>query len=121
MPPQPEPQFKLPPSAIVSSFTMPAPPPLPPLQEELQYVNIMQKLVENMAPAYIEKFGLCKCQRCLEDVKALALTNLGPKYTVFPVSERIPMLTVYERRYNSLVATELTKACVVVKDNPRHN
>lgn len=114
-------QFKLPASAIVSSFTIPEPPPLPPLQEELQFVNVMQKLVETMAPRYIEKFGLCSCPRCLEDVKALALTNLGPKYTVFPASERIPMLTVYERRYASLVATELTKACTIVKDNPRHS
>lgn len=116
----PQPQFKLPASAIVSSFTIPEPPPLPPLDEELNFVNVMQMLVESMAPRYVEKFGLCGCPRCLEDVKALALTNLGPKYTVFRASERVPMLTVYEKRYASQVAAELTKACDVVKANPRH-
>lgn len=118
--PAPQPQFKLPASAIVSSFTIPEPPPLPPLDEELNFVNVMQMLVESMAPRYVEKFGLCSCPRCLEDVKALALTNLGPKYTVFRASERVPMLTVYEKRYASQVAAELTKACNVVKANPRH-
>ncbi len=122
IPPRPEPApFKLPASAIVSSFSIPEAPPVPPLQEELQYVNIMQKLVESMAQDYIEKLGVCRCLRCQEDVKALALTNLGPKYTVFPASERIPMLTLYERRYASVVAAELTKACAIVKANPRHN
>ena len=121
LPVQPEqPQFKLPASAIVSSFTIPEPPPLPPLDEELSFVNVMQMLVDSMAPRYIENFGLCSCTRCLEDVKALALTNLGPKYTVFRASERVPMLTVYEKRYASQVAAELTKACNVVKANPRH-
>ncbi len=120
IPPQPEPHFNLSSSAIMSSFTIPEPPPLPPMQEELTFVNIMQMLVENMAPRYVEKLGLCSCTRCLEDVKALALTNLRPRYTVFPVSERVPMMTLYERRYSSLVATELTKACYIVKANPRH-
>lgn len=93
---------------------------MPPMQEELTFINIMQMLVENMAPRYVEKLGLCSCTRCLEDVKALALTNLRPRYTVFPASERVPMMTLYERRYSSLVATELTKACYIVKANPRH-
>lgn len=120
IPPPPEPHFNLSSSAIMSSFTIPEPPPLPPMQEELTFINIMQMLVENMAPRYVEKLGLCSCTRCLEDVKALALTNLRPRYTVFPVSERVPMMTLYERRYSSLVATELTKACYIVKANPRH-
>lgn len=117
---EPEPRFNLASSAIISSFTIPEPPPLPPLQEELTFVNIMQILVDNMAADYVKKMGLCGCTRCLEDVKALALTNLRPRYTVFPVSERVPMMTLYERRYRSLVAAELTKACCVVKANPRH-
>ena len=120
IPPQPEPHFNLSSSAIMSSFTIPEPPPLPPMQEELTFINIMQMLVENMAPRYVEKLGLCSCTRCLEDVKALALTNLRPRYTVFPASEQVPMMTLYERRYSSLVATELTKACYIVKANPRH-
>ena len=120
IPPPPEPHFNLSSSAIMSSFTIPEPPPLPPMQEELTFINIMQMLVENMAPRYVEKLGLCSCTRCLEDVKALALTNLRPRYTVFPASERVPMMTLYERRYSSLVATELTKACYIVKANPRH-
>ena len=30
------------------------------------------------------------------------------------------MLTVYESRYNSTIFAQLTRACKVVMDNPRH-
>ena len=30
------------------------------------------------------------------------------------------MLTVYESRYNSTIFAQLTRACKIVMDNPRH-
>ncbi len=84
------------------------------------YLNIMQTLVESMAPRYIKMFDVCPCSRCNADVKALTLTNLTPKYAVFHKNERVPMLTVYENRYGSLISAQLTKACSIVKTNPHH-
>ena len=103
----------------------PAAPPAPaapePPQEEPAYVNVMQALVEEKAPNYIKKFGLCSCKHCEADVKALTLTNLVPKYVVLSKRDRIPMLTVYEGRYNSTIFAQLTRACKVVMDHPHHN
>ncbi len=96
------------------------PAPTPQSGSDLLYVNIMQTMVESMAPRYIKMFGVCKCARCAADVKALTLTNLRPRYAVFHRRERIPMLTVYENRYGSTIAAELTKACGIVKMNPHH-
>ncbi len=96
------------------------PAPTPQSGSDLLYVNIMQTIVESMAPRYIKRFGVCKCSRCAADVKALTLTNLAPKYAVFHRRDRIPMLTVYENRYGSLIAAQLTKACSIVKINPHH-
>jgi len=96
------------------------PAPTPQSGSDLLYVNIMQTIVESMAPRYIKMFGVCKCSRCAADVKALTLTNLAPKYAVFHRRDRIPMLTVYENRYGSLIAAQLTKACSIVKINPHH-
>ena len=97
------------------------PPPAPAEDEDISYINIMQVLVEEKAPAYIKKFGLCSCKQCEADVKALTLTNLVPKYVVLSKLDRIPMLTVYEGRFNSTVFAQLTRACKVVMDHPHHN
>ena len=97
------------------------PPPAPAEDEDISYINIMQVLVEEKAPAYIKKFGLCTCKQCEADVKALTLTNLVPKYVVLSRLDRIPMLTVYEGRFNSTVFAQLTRACKVVMDHPHHH
>ena len=60
------------------------------------------------------------CARCAADVKALTLTNLQPSYIVRRRAEAHAMLTVYETRYNSTIFAQLTRACKVVMDNPRH-
>ena len=76
--------------------------------------------MEEKAPRYIQMFGLCPCPRCMADVKALTLTNLQPSYIVRRRAEAHAMLTVYESRYNSTIFAQLTRACKIVMDNPRH-
>ena len=84
-------------------------------------LNVMEKLVEEKTPRYIKMFGLCECERCAADVKALTLTYLQPAYIVRRRAEAHAMLTVYESRYNSTIFAQLTRACKVVMDSPRHD
>jgi hypothetical protein len=115
--PMPEPE----PAPEPEPVPDPAPAPMPePSPDDLVIVNIMESLVEAKAPRYISMFGLCPCERCTADVKALTLTNLQPAYVVLPRSEVGAMLTVYESRYNSTVFAQLTRSCKVVMDKPRH-
>ena len=99
----------------------PAPTPEPPEEEDVTYTNVMQVLVEEKAPRYIQKFGLCTCKHCAADVKALTLSNLVPKYVVLSKMDRIPMLTVYEGRFSSTIFAQLTRACKIVMDHPHHS
>ena len=87
---------------------------------DLGYVNVMQILVEEKAPKYIKMFGLCPCQRCAIDVKAIALNNLMPKYVVMGKGETVPRLSVYEGRYDAEITMQILRACNMVKDTPRH-
>ncbi len=91
-----------------------------PNDEDITYFNVMQALVEEKAPRYIQMFGLCSCLRCATDVKALALNHLQPKYVTMHHTDTIPMLTVYESRYSAAIFAQLTHACKVVMDHPRH-
>jgi len=117
--PEPEPI----PEPIPDPEPQPAPEPEPPQldPEEPLVLNIMEHLVEKKAPRYIEMFGLCPCKRCAADVRALTLTNLQPAYIVVKRAEVDAMLTVYESRFNSTIYAQLTRACKLVMDNPRHD
>ena len=128
--PEPEPEPAPEPAPAAASEPEPAPAPKPepkpapkpaaPDPDELLVINIMEHLVEEKAPRYIRMFGLCPCERCAADVRALTLTNLQPSYIVRRRAEAHAMLTVYESRYNSTIFAQLTRACKVVMDNPRH-
>lgn len=91
-----------------------------PLPGDLVYVNIMQALVEEKAEKYIQMFGLCPCSRCQADVKAIALSNLPPKYMVMPKGAFVPMLTVYDRQFGTALTAHIIAACRKVMDDPRH-
>lgn len=83
-------------------------------------VNVMQILVEESAPRYLEMFHVCPCSRCVADVKALALTQLPAKYVVLEESKKDSMLSFYRYSYQSLITIELTKACSAVIQSPHH-
>lgn len=84
------------------------------------YINVMQVLVEEKAPKYVEMFGLCTCKRCMEDVKAYTLNHLPPKYVVLEPGDRVPRLTVYEGKFSSDITAQLLQACKVVMETPHH-
>ena len=83
-------------------------------------LNVMETLVDMMALEYMEKFKICTCDRCLADVKALALTKLAGKYVVVDKSAVQPMINFYEKKYRSDIIVELTKACITIDENPHH-
>lgn len=114
--PEPEPVPQPQPEPKPASKPAPAPDP-----NELVVMNVMEALVEEKAPRYIRMFGLCTCERCAADVKALTLTYLQPAYIVRRRAEAHAMLTVYESRYNSTIFAQLTRACKIVMDSPRHD
>lgn len=118
--PEPEPE----PEPVPEPEPEPVPAvPAPVLEEPKHpgYINVMQVLVEEKAEKYIKLFGLCTCDRCKEDVKALALNHLPPKYVVIDEHERIPKLTFYEGKYSSDITAQLLQACKAVMNTPHHN
>lgn len=91
-----------------------------PVTENVDYINVVQALVEEKAPKYMDMLGVCHFPRCIADVKALALSNLPPKYIVVPKSQSSPMLTVYESKYSAAITVQLLAACKTVIEHPRH-
>lgn len=92
-----------------------------PGEEEVTYLNVMQALVEDNADRYIRMSGTCNCPRCRIDVIALTLSKLPSKYVVVQKSDAIPMLTVYQNRYSTVLISQLMSACEMVRAHPRHS
>ena len=124
--PEPAPQAAAEPEPVPQPAVEPEPQPAPAFPEHLLptslgYMNVMQVLVEEKAPKYIKMFGLCSCDRCLEDVKALTLNSLPPKYVVVERGDMIPRLTVYESKFSSDITSQLLQACKLVMERPHHD
>lgn len=141
--PQPAPQPEPAPQPAPEPQPEPAPAPEPPVAQqeapaamedvsELHfheplipdnpgYINVMQALVEEKAPKYVQMFGLCQCERCMADVKAYTLNHLPSKYVVLEQGDLIPRLTVYEGKFVSDITAQLLQACKVVMERPHHS
>lgn len=99
------------------------------LEEELQkkttnyhMINVMEQILHRMnLPHHMELYGVCMCSRCQSDVLALILTRLPAKYVVVDESVTAPIIGFYESKFRVRILTEVIKACIDVKDNPRHN
>ncbi|MCM0649920.1 late competence development ComFB family protein [Clostridium swellfunianum] len=83
--------------------------------------NYMEVVIDEIMPAMIAKENeICKCEKCLLDIKAIALNSLAPKYIVSDIGE------IY-RRYDELgkqleidAVEAVMGALELVKKHPKH-
>lgn len=88
--------------------------------QNYRFVNVMEYIVKDLVIDYMKKFDMCTCERCVVDTMALALTYCHAKYIVVDSHTVSPLLNYYSNKYLGDVTVELTKACIKIKDNPRH-
>lgn len=81
--------------------------------------NITEKMVYNKLDATLNKMSCCKCERCKEDIVAIALNNLKPKYVVSSKDDIKEKLHEFDDMGRE-VTTEIIKAVLIVRKNPRH-
>ena len=91
-------------------------------EEECHIENVMENIISRTdLKKYMDEYGVCKCSRCCADVKALILTRLPSKYVVVQKDSVAPMIGFYENKFRVMILTEILKACMQVKEKPRHN
>lgn len=89
-------------------------------EERFTYVNVLEEIVKERVESYMRKFGVCTCPRCVADTIALTLNGLTPKYVVIDKKSGSPMFNYFENQYGGAVTTQLSQACITVKNNPYH-
>lgn len=84
--------------------------------------NYMEDLVENILPELLENYpNMCKCEECIDDIKALTLNQLKPSYFVEARGSVYSKLNSLESQFKTDIVTELIKAIDLVSANPRHD
>ena len=84
-------------------------------------VNIMEEiLTPELILDALKSNDTCTCSRCQADVKALMLTRLPPKYIVADNTAVPMLLTYYHNKFRVAVISQSIRACMDVKERPRH-
>ena len=84
-------------------------------------VNIMEEiLTPELILDALKSNDTCTCSRCQADVKALMLTRLPPKYIVADNTAVPMLLTYYRNKFRVAVLSQSMRACMEVKEHPRH-
>lgn len=89
-------------------------------EPEFVRINVMERIVSDKIIYFMRQFECCTCEKCVADTIALTLNGLPPKYIVTEPVAEAPLLSFYTNHFISEITVEATKACMTVKENPRH-
>lgn len=93
---------------------------LEPTETNKELHNLAEDFMKIKAPEIMQNFNMCTCQECVYDVMTLALNHTQPLYTVTEKGKLFQKLNAYELQYGTDLVSQITKACITVKLNPRH-
>ena len=118
--PIPEPESVPGPGPTTVPKEAPEPEPVAEPEPDFVYVNVMEAIVKDKIIYFMRQFDVCTCERCVADTIALTMNGLMPRYIVTSPAAVDPLISFYTNKLISDVTVEATKACITVKDNPRH-
>ncbi|MDD6057488.1 MAG: late competence development ComFB family protein [Clostridiales bacterium] len=83
-------------------------------------VNIMETLVANEINGCINNLGICTCDICRNDLMALTLNALPPKYVNTEKGAALSKAKQLCFDFQAQIITEITAASEIIKKSPRH-
>ena len=87
---------------------------------ELGMKNYMEDIVAEKVPTMLKELGVCDCQRCRLDVMAFVLNKIPPKYVVTLKGNIYAKLALLQSQFDVDLITHITRAAVMIQENPRH-
>ncbi len=90
------------------------------IEDKSKLLNLAESLTTELLPEVVRRMRVCDCKNCTNDILALALNSLPPKYVTTDSGKQYKMLEMYRAQYETDVIAALTRACVRVKGSPRH-
>jgi len=84
--------------------------------------NYNEKIIDYLIDKIFDEYNdICKCEKCILDVKAIALNSMPPKYVVTNKGELYTKLNIEFNNQQIIDATKaITQAIELVMCNPQH-
>lgn len=84
------------------------------------FVNVAEEIVRSKVPSIMEESNMCTCDRCTNDVVALALNKIPPRYVVTQKGKLYARINACLPQYQADLLEAIVSACKTVKANTRH-
>jgi len=83
--------------------------------------NYIEDVVERLVPEILNEYtDICKCPMCVEDIKAIALNSIPPKYSVSEKGLLYIKTNELITQFKMDIVKEIVIAINIVSENPRH-
>ncbi len=87
----------------------------------MQLKNYMESAVDHVLPNLLKAFpGICICEQCTLDIKAIALNNLKPHYIVTDSGEMWSKIDEMRIQFETDIMKALIDSITIVSKSPRH-
>lgn len=83
-------------------------------------VNVMESIIDEKLTAMLNDENCCKCDRCVEDMKAMALNQLPAKYVSTRNGELFSKLNALMRQSSIDINVAISYAIKMVSERPSH-
>ena len=83
--------------------------------------NYMEEVVDRTLEEILaHREDICTCERCILDIKALALNHLPPKYVVTDKGYIYTKVNELVSQFKADITVAVTNAIKIIRKNPRH-
>lgn len=86
-----------------------------------KHFNLREIMVEEKLDEVWRDMDCCKCKMCRDDIIALSLNKLSPKYVATKEGELYGRAVEYTNEKNVEIISQLIHAIKTVSKNPRHD
>ncbi|MBT3181789.1 MAG: late competence development ComFB family protein [Deltaproteobacteria bacterium] len=87
----------------------------------MSYRNYMEDAVLNEYDNVVKEIeGICRCERCKEDMIAYTLNRMSAKYVVTDLGHAYTKLNQLKVQNRMDIVVQLIEASDIVRNNPRH-
>ena len=84
--------------------------------------NVMEQMVDEKLSELLQDSNCCKCKKCIDDMRAIALNKLQPKYASTEAGALyIRVATSMESQSNMDINMAVYNAIEIVSAHPHHD
>ena len=88
----------------------------------MSIVNIMELFVEQKMEEILPTAECCTCDKCLDDIRAMSLNKLPPRYVSTDKGKLFSKLNSLQEQQNGVdINVAVLSAIEFVSENPRHS